>query len=284
MSPNPTPRPIFVFGSGRSGTTLLYSLLNAHADLAWVSRLTDRLPGLPGLAFLSRSTLLRRSRLFEPSTDAIGVYRHSGITVELLEEKGRALTEKEVTPQSAQMLRRIVDVHTRSMGKSRFINKSTMNAMRIGMIRHIFPDACFVHILRNGYAVASSLLRVKWWPDADIWWLGTTPREWDGDPVELAAMNWTRQVTEILAQKPNVPPDQFVECRYEDLLTDPIGTVRSITSICGLEWSDAYASHLRRIQIDPANRDKWKEQLDDDAKAAVRRVAGDLLDELGYKD
>jgi hypothetical protein len=282
MSPDPALRPIFVFGSGRSGTTLLFDLLHAHPDVAWVSRLTDRIPSLPQQALLSRSRLLRRSPLFQPSTDAIGTYRHCGITVDLLKAKGTSLTEDDVTEESARRLRGVVRAHARAMGKPRFINKSTMNAMRIRMIHRIFPDAYFVHILRNGYAVASSLVRVKWWPDADIWWLGTTPRQWQGDQSELAAMNWKRQVGEILEQKPRIPKGQFVECRYEELLSDPAGLVRRIADHCGLEWSDSYASVVGGKSIDPRNRDKWKDQLGADAKQTIRRVAGDLLEELGY--
>lgn len=276
-------RPIFVFGSGRSGTTLLFSLLNTHPDVAWVSRLTDRLPTLPQFAFFSRSALLRRHRLFQPSTDAIGMYDHCGLTMEMLKEKGASLTEADVTPDSARRLRRIVAAHLHAMGRPRFINKSTTNSMRIRMINDIFPDAYFVHIIRNGYAVANSLVRVSWWPDADIWWLGTTPREWQGDQHELAAMNWKRQVGEIVEQKAHIPPERFVECRYEDLLSKPIDVVRELAAFCSLPWSEEYAASVRARKVHAGNVDKWKDELDDGAKRTIRGVAGDLLERLGYE-
>lgn len=286
MPDTSTQAPVFIFGSGRSGTTLLFDLLRRHPDVAWVTRLTDRFPHIPQLAALSRSSILRRYRPFQPSTDAINTYGHCGVTGEALAAKGASLTEDDLTPESARCLRRVTRDHTRWMGARRFINKSTMNTMCIRLIHGAFPDARFVHIIRNGYAVSSSLVRVKWWPDADIWWMGTTPRRWEaegGNPYELAAMNWRRQVSEILENKPSIPAAQFFECRYEELLADPRDLVRRIGSFCGLDWSPRYERALDEVRVVPGNRDKWRDQLDDDAKRIITEKAGDLIEALGYE-
>lgn len=277
--------PVFIFGSGRSGTTLLFELLRRHPEVAWVSRLTDRFPALPPLALASRSRLLRRFRPFQPSTDSINWYRHCGVTVEMLRHKGASLTEDDVTPSIRKRLRRAADAQVRWMGGRRFMNKSTMNTMRIRMIHDVFPEARFVHIIRNGYAVASSLVRVRWWPDADIWWLGTTPRRWEaegGDPYELAARNWRRQVTEILDNQSAIPAAQFLECRYEDLIAGTRPLLRRIAAFCDMEWSDRYERALDEVPVVARNTDKWREQLDDHAKRVVTEEAGDLIARLGY--
>lgn len=278
--------PVFIVGSGRSGTTLLFDLLRRHPDVAWVSRLTDRVPRLPQLAALSRYALLRRSRLFQPSTDAINAYARCGISTKALTAKGASLTEDDLTPAAAACLRRMVRDHTRWMGAPRFINKSTMNTMCIRMIHAAIPEARFVHIIRNGYAVASSLVRVSWWPDTDIWWMGTTPRQWEargGDPYELAAMNWKRQVTEILENKPAIPPEVFFECRYEDLLGDSRALIRRIADFADLPWTAGYERALDEVRVVAGNRDKWRDQLPPEAKQVITRHAGDLIEALGYE-
>jgi hypothetical protein len=278
-------KPIFVVGSGRSGTTILYRLLTGHPDLAWVSRLTDRFPRLPQLAMLSNSETLRRSRMFQPSTDSVNVYDYCGLTTELLKEKGGSLTERDATSALSSRILGVAKSHCKWTGKPRFINKSTMNTMRIRLIKGIFPDALFVHIIRNGYGVANSLSKVKWWPKTEIWWENTTPEQWEKEgrnPYELCAMNWKRQVKEILRHRDHIPVDQYTECRYEDLMTDPKAIVKDVLRFCKLEWNDRFEKHVASTRINAANKDKWRAELDESAKRAIRESAGDLLAELGY--
>jgi hypothetical protein len=286
MKTDETSAPIFIFGSGRSGTTLLYDLMRRHPDVAWVSRLTDRFPVAPQLSFASRFAALRRYRLFAPSTDSINAYRHCGLTIEMLAERNGSLTEEDATPDVVARLRHMADAHARWMGANRFINKSTMNSMRLRLINHAFPDARFVHIIRNGYAVASSLVRVSWWPDTTIWWKNTTPRRWEaagGDPYELAALNWRRQMTEIRTHQPHIPAERFFECRFEDLASDAHALVERIAAFCGLDMSDRFRHNLSEVRVVTGNTDKWRDQLDDHAKETITRHAGDMIEALGYQ-
>ena len=47
-------KPIFIIGSGRSGTTILYRLLCLHPDLCWFSNYSNRFPYLPVLSSIQR--------------------------------------------------------------------------------------------------------------------------------------------------------------------------------------------------------------------------------------
>lgn len=286
----PVYRPIFVVGSGRSGTTLLYRLICGHRDLAWVSGLTDRYPQWPQLSVLTRlphsewkqaSGLRRVSKLLKPS----GVYEYCQIA-SLLQQKRTSLTEADVSDLSRRQLRKIVRAHLKWMGRPRFINKNTANTMRVRYLREIFPDALFVHIIRNGYAVANSLNSVAWWPDLELWWLGKTPKQWVKEsgrhPLELCAMHWKRQVQEILTHKNHLPPEQYLECRYEDLVTNPKGLLQNILRSCRLEWNAKFEEHVNSMAIENRNY-KWRDSLDAASKGAIYRAAGDLLEELGYE-
>jgi len=285
MSNTPSIRPIFIVGSGRSGTTLLFRLLQGHPSLAWISRLTDRFPALPFLSAFSRIPALRQWRPFQPSTDAIRAYAHCGLTDDMLRRKGASLTAQDADPASTERLRRMVASHAQWMGRDRFVNKSTMNTMRVGLLLHAFPDARFVHIVRNGYAVTNSLVRVAWWPDTHLWWMDTTPRRWEengGDPYELAARNWSRQVGEIMGAKSLVPAAQYFECRYERLITDTDSLLDELLRFCDLERNPAFDAHARAIAVRPGNEDKWRDQLDAAALETIARCAGDMLRALGY--
>ena len=47
-------RPVFILGTGRSGTTLFLNVLAFHPDFTWFSTFSKRFPDHPSVAFLSR--------------------------------------------------------------------------------------------------------------------------------------------------------------------------------------------------------------------------------------
>jgi hypothetical protein len=278
-------KPIFIIGSGRSGTTLLYRLLYGHPDTAWFSGITDILPRFPQLSILSRFLNGKIHRHFGPSIEAINIYKFCGVDNPSLRSKGASLTEQDVNKYSEFMLYKTVAQHLKWMGKSRFINKNTTNCMRIRYLKHIFPDALFVHIIRNGYAVVNSLLRVNWWPDLELWWLGRTPRQWiktGGNPAELCARHWKRQVEEVLQNKEHIPPNQYLECRYEEVVEKPLSSLKKILEFCQLRWSDGFEKYIKSISISNLSLNKWQDELDKASKEAVKKFAGDLIYYFGY--
>jgi hypothetical protein len=278
-------KPIFIVGSGRSGTTLLYRLLSGHPELAYFTRLTNRFPDWPQLSLMSRLIHKTGRKFFGPDPESVNIFDYCGIDNDLLRKKGAALTETDVTDTARASLRSIILKHQKWMGKKRFINKNTSNTLRIRYLKEIFADALFVHIIRNGYAVVNSLYNVAWWADLELWWLGKTPRQWEksgGNPFELCALHWKRQVEEILAHKIKIPSGQYIECRYENLVTNPQKTLSQIISSCELEWNPEFQNHIERVGILSKNHLKWQNALDNNAKEIVKKVAGDLIVSLGY--
>jgi len=273
-------KPIFIVGSGRGGTTLLFQLLHGHPDLAYITNLTDHIPALPQLALFSRIPGLRSQKLFSPSIESIPAFEYCGITEESL-----PLTSQDVNDKVKSCLQKLVAQHAFWSGKPRFINKNTSNTMRISFLREIFPDALFIYIIRNGYGVVNSLTRVNWWANLKLWWLDQTPAEWEangGNRYELAALHWKKQVITSRQDLLKVPPDQYHECRYEELLQDPKKELKKILEFAGLEWNNDFQRHFDSISIRSDNTEKWRDYLDADARKAIYDASGDVLDLLGY--
>jgi hypothetical protein len=192
------------------------------------------------------------------------------------------MTGDDLTPEVERRFKDLVEGHLSATGKPRFMNKQTANTQRIGAIDKMFPDASFVHIIRDGRAVASSLLRVDWWSRTDIWWYGGTPKEWaeaGGDPIELCALQWQRDVQEILDHR-HLFEDRYLEIRYEDLVADTKGTVRDVVQFAGLEPSQRLMDSVPDSL--PDMNYKWVEQLDASQKATLERCLGESLAALGY--
>ena len=177
--------PIFIIGAGRSGTTLLYKMFCMHPDIAWISNYVAKMPKLCHLSILNRFALkakrLRRSvwfgkdsnayvtgrkywnRLFPMPVEGESVYTHCDIP---------AFPAHSWRIKSEQILciKQLFEKIRRYQGCKHFLSKRTANNRRLPQLLKAFPQAKFIYVVRDGRAVANSLINVKWWPDHQIWW------------------------------------------------------------------------------------------------------------------
>lgn len=269
---DPITRPIFVIGTGRSGTTLFFHLLALHPELAWFSNFGNRfyrqawpalLSRVRDLPFVDRIVDLDRRFVPHPS-EAYGILDE--LTGGLFTGE-RRLSALDASPALRDRFRgRVRDV-LRLQGKPRFAHKHT-GFGRIGFLRAIFPDACFIDVRRDGRAVAASLSRVDWWRGLESWrWGPMRPeyaeeyRESGRDPLILAAINWKTLMDAIEAESRILPEDRLLCIRYDELIESPRDVLREALRFARLEESP---THWRRIgQQWIHDRDsRWRLDLD----------------------
>jgi hypothetical protein len=192
------------------------------------------------------------------------------------------MTADDLSPEAENRFKELVAGHLSATGKPRFMNKQTANSQRIGLIARMFPNAFYVHIIRDGRAVANSLLHVGWWDQIDIWWLGGKPAKWvemGRDPIELCALQWQHDVEEILDHR-HLFGDRYLEIRYEDLVEDTKGTVGQVLQFAGLDSMGRFMEGLPESL--PNMNYKWEEQLDAPQKALLDQCIGESLASFGY--
>ena len=117
---------------------------------------------------------------------------------------------------------------------------------RIGFLDEIFEDARFVHILRDGRSVASSLLHVGFWTGwygPQGWRAGQLSSEdqatWDAYDrsfVALAGLEWRIQMRAIEAARRQLDPARFLEIRYESFCEQPLETYRRVLDFADLPF------------------------------------------------
>jgi hypothetical protein len=280
--------PVFLIGCGRSGTTLVYEILAEHPDLAWFSNYTERWPRVPQLALLSRVRELgalrgSESRFLPAPREGHALWdrcSHAAATV-----RNAPLTENDVVPEEARCARRLVLAHLRYHGKRRFINKNTRNARRVRYLNAIFPDALFIHVLRDPRATVASLLKVHFWPSLPIWWAGdSTPAELTAkgrDPVAVAAEFWSREVEQVVEDSAGLSPDRYLEIRYESFVDDPARALGSVLEFCRLTPSPLVDEALARHDVGSRNT-KYRAQFDSRQLALIERVTARQAGRFGY--
>jgi len=287
-------KPVIILGNIRSGTTILYNIMSVHPQLCWFSNYSNRFPGMPQAALLHRlldlPVLGTRfkigiSRNQPPAlpcpwpSEGDNIYHnYCGFG------KQKDGIERVLTEQMSSRLRGQVRMHLKYTGKSRFVTKQTANNRRIEIIDEVFPDALYIHIIRDGRAVANSTLKVPWWDSTNIWWLGYTPAEWKSrgrEPAELAALYWRRNVEEIRRQG-DLLGGRYLEIRYEDLVKDVRSVIENLLDFCELDKPPEYMELIP--QSLPDRNRKWRSRLSREQVEAVQHSVGEFLEELGYTD
>lgn len=282
-------KPIFIIGAGRSGTSLLYSILALHPEVCWFSNLTDRYPKISILPlfhrvmfvpFLSNIMQYRIIKAKRPSLkpSEAGTIYHSYLGF----ENTKKMTEDELTEDMERNLKKIIRNHLKFTGKQRFLNKQTANTQRIQVINKMFPDAYFIHIIRDGRAVANSCLNVSWWNEIVLWWFGDKPYKWQEmgkEPIELCGLHWKRDVEELLQNK-YLFKNRYLEVKYEDLIRDPINNLNLILGFCELDNSSKLEQLLTE-NVKNMNH-KWKTLLTASQKKILEKSIGNTLLRLGY--
>ena len=288
---------VFVISNGRSGSTLVHELLARHPDVGFVSNLEDRLPGLPAAAGRLNNALYRR---VPPALTRKGRLRYApsegwralGRQVSpMLINPVRDLVAADAMPWVADRFGRFFTDRARAQGKPVFVHKLT-GWPRSGFIRAVFPHARFIHVVRDGRAVVASDLRVGWWRG----WEGPNGlragplpaaylAEWEASgrsfPV-LAGVSWKVAMDAYAAARALVPAEQWLDLRFEDLLTDPLTRTKELLSFAGLPPHPVFDAALARTEFRADRADAYRAVLGQDALAALDASLAGHLRAWGY--
>jgi hypothetical protein len=264
--------PIFIVGAPRSGTNIFYRTMAKHPDLAWISNITKK---VPSSLWLTRLIMLFRND--HRPTEANNVWQ------KFAGNDDESLGRKDVTSAARKYLHSVLQNNLRIFNKPRFVNKCPGNSVRIEFLQEIFPDAIFIHILRDGRAAAYSIMRSRLGHCGAYW--SVKPPGWQGllklPLVDACALQWKMTVEAILQSANKLPHEQFLEIRYEEFVERPAEMFKQIGKRCGLVWQEDL---LQAITGGMENRNfKWQTEMQDSDKKTLNVLLCNFLKQLGYE-
>lgn len=288
-----TTQTAFILGTGRCGSTLVHEILARHPDVGFVTNLDDlgalrsdrravdlwrRLP--------SSVTEKGRAR-FAPSEG----YRVLAREVSpALVDPAADLRAADVTPWLTDRLRGFVSSRTDRLQLPLFLHKFT-GWPRAGFLAEIFPEARFVHVVRDGRAVANSWLQMPWWlghRGPSGWHFGpldeTAQADWEQhsrSQAALAGIAW-RMLTEAHDECADALGDRWLTVRYEDILADPRSRLTEVLNHIGLSWSDQFAAGLGRYSLSASRTAAYERDLGPVHVRTITEIARAQLERYGY--
>jgi hypothetical protein len=248
MKQDPTNAPVFLVASERSGTTLLRLMLDHHPDIAMQGEFEF------AVDYLSPDGSPPALEEYYEHLSTNRVFRHWEFEI------NRSLDYQQLVADFLEQRRQ------RSGPTKRLVGATVHH--RFHLLPTIWPEARYIHLLRDPRPVADSVIRMGWagshWHAAD-WW-------------EQAERTWDMLVSKI-------PGNRWLEVRYESLLTDPRGTLEQVCAFMGTQFSQQMLEYYRDStypKVDASNRDQWRSRITHRQMQLVEARLGLLMEDRGY--
>ena len=271
---------MFVLGCPRSGTTLLYDMLLSAGGFA-VYLAESNVFNLLVPRFGDLSVRSNRERLMQAWLNS-KLFRCSGLETENISR--RILAECE---NGGDFLRLVMGEICSAQGMARWAENSPEGMLYLPLIKRLIPDALFVHIVRDGRDVATSLAQrryVRAFPWEDRHGLIGCGLYWE----------WILEQGRRFGQ--SIPAD-YMEVHFEELLTQPQETLDQIGRFIdqSLDYdviqhvaygsvtkpNTSFFKEAERADFNPVGR--WKKSFSPTQLLRFERLVGPTLAQLGYQ-
>lgn len=266
----------FIVGSGRSGSTLLRAMLLGHPQI-YVPGETGFIPRLLNLKrWWWREPSGFRAQRFLSLACANGRLERAGFERERfllrLDESGPPARPEAAVGLMYEVL---------GNGEALVGDKTPLYVFHIRQLSSWFPEARFIHLVRDPRAVVPSLLNVPWGPTR----------------VETAALHWRRAALAGIRGFDRLDDERRVTVRYEDLTEAPERVMRQLSAFLGVKFELAmlspreHADLVLAEQKQPQTHVRIREGIVDRGAAiglsegaveVIEAIAGDTMGRLGY--
>lgn len=263
-----TASPFFIVGCGRSGTSLLRSMLNRHP------RVAIPLESLFIIDYLRASSLfpleqLKSMLVREPEV------KEWGLNV--------SVADLASCPSIVNCIAKLHMLYAAQAGADVWGQKTPRFVRHLDLLQDHFPTARFVHMIRDPRGVVNSLIR------SDV----------HRSDAYHASLRWLKDVRCGLAFEAS-QPDVTLRIRYADLVTRPDDVLDQVFEFLGLspdvrqeappntggaEYSDFYANIHKNLSRQPTTAfiDKWRKELSHQDLEIVEAMCGSEMVELGFE-
>ena len=271
--------PVFVLGSPRSGTTLLYDMLLSAGGFA-VYLAESNVFNLLAPRFGDLNSRTNRERLLEAWLGS-KLYRSSGIDGERV--RRQVLNN---CRNAGDFLQIVMTEICQSQGTPRWAENSPEAMLYLPLIKQLIPNALVVHIIRDGRDVATSLGQLRY----------VRPFPWEKRYGVIGCGLYWEWVVQHGRRYGRSLAKDYMEVHFEDLLAQPQQTLDQIGAFIGqrLDYKTiqrvAYGSVTKpntsfrtsdpNTHFNPVGR--WKTSFSEAEVEHFEALVGKTLRELGY--
>ena len=161
----------------------------------------------------------------------------------------------------------------------RIVFKSPHNTGRVEQLHAMYPDAKFIHVTRDPFTFFPSTLRM--YRSFDFSQSLQAPAERDG--LESYVLETGRKMYDsYLSYRPHIPDSQIVDVRYEQLISNPIDTMRQIYQQLDLGETEPALAGFQKYLGPRKDYVTNRHQLPTYWQARIREEWSQYLEAFGY--
>ena len=293
--------PVFVIGHWRSGTTLLHEMLCLDKQFAWPSTFecfvpTHHLLSRPLLQPLTKLLLPKRRPMDSmpagpslPQEDEFALIGMGSPSpyyqIAFCNEDPQfveMLNLHRAKEEDIESLRQSLEWFYRTLTYKRnkqLILKSPTHTGRIGYLSKWFPGAKFVHITRHPHKIFPSTIHL-WRSLADV-----QGYQLPKDDDQLAAyVNkcYSEMYEGYFAQVKQIPDENIVQVRFEDLVSDPVSEIESVYAKMDLDGFDSVKPALQEFWASRQSHRTNKTGMTVETESQIDEIWSDYIDQFGY--
>ncbi len=295
--------PVFIIGHWRSGTTHLHNLMSVDPRFACMTFLQSAMPlNCLGDTHLTRTLmrkLLPETRGMDnveigpdlPQEEEMALGILSGLSAykgfyfprNLLRHQRQAVLLEDITDDQRATFRDAYDYLVRKIsyahgGTKQILFKNPASTTRIPLLLDRFPDARFVHIVRNPHEVYASMQK--------LWQRLVSGFSWqeydDLDFKEPTLEIYGNVMRRYLRDRHLVPPGHLVEVRYENLDNAPVETIGSIYESLQLPDREASIERVRKYCAKAKTYRKNRHEANTELRQQLAERWAFAFEEWGY--
>ncbi len=270
---------VFVVGSGRCGSTVLRAMFDSHTQFCMPSE----------THFFSLLEEAHRQRFEDGAT------KDAAIRAVLQEERIAALRLDEDRVRELfgdtdgsweSFFVAAMTAYREGRERPRVGDKTPRHILRLDHLYKAFPDAKFIHVVRDPRAVVASSVKTSMYLRSE----GSNPYR--------AIERWQDAIHRHRRALGYSTPERYTTVRYEDLVTEPEAQMRRMTDFVGLEFEPTMLDYKSRAHVgyvrDDTNRDgirsdlhttsvdKWRKQLSPELIQIVEHLCKSEMEEFEY--
>jgi len=258
-------RPIFIIGTSRSGTNILYKLFTTHKNTAYFENNSSRFYKKPYM-FRFIPMLMKYQKLKykidRPKTSEGWVWDKFYTPLQ-------HLNESHATNDVKNYYFNAISNQLKAFNANRFVGSNPRNCMRIKWLNNMFPNAYYIIITRDTKSVINSMYQVitkkrkKWGkkflePPSTLRGYGHIKKMLgENDSDFQTCLDWYKLYKNTLNNDLELVTERTIHVKYEDFVKDSQNTIKTLYDFTGLEWYDELNSQIPE-QVDLTRNERWK--------------------------
>lgn len=266
-------------------------MFSEHPNLYWLSQLCDKYPNKPqyNTQLMELIDYPIIGKFLKKKFEASERYSFWDFHCNGFSSTFRDIYAEDVSERNRYKLLKIIS-QLKTEKRNRLLVKIT-GWSRVGFLSEIFEDAKFIHVIRDGRAVANSLVNVNFWLgwQGDYKWRwGKLPsnyrKEWEDSEqsfIVLAGIQWKIMMDSYEISKKLVKKENLLEIKYEDLCENPMRIFKMVTEFSELKWSSEFEKTINNFSVRDTNS-KWKKDLNKKQQNDLSQALENHLKKYGY--